>query len=643
VTVLLLMWTWVMGGLVVCMCWPRALWRRDAGIIIALSLGVGLGVTSGFFYLASLTSRPTLMSGLSEAVLAIALTLYLVLREKRAASTQPAESRLQPVDKPARWLRIGFWLVLSCGAPVIGTVITRAWLAEPYGGWDAWAIWNMRARILTRVGENWPWFSAQATLAWTHPDYPLLVSASVARGWAWLGKESALYSGAASIAFTLATAGLLGAMVQQLAGFRAAAIGSLVFLSTPSILVMASQQHADLPLGYFYLASLSLIVRARQEPRAPGLHGLAGLCLGLAAWTKNEGLLFAGITTLVLLAEAGWRRHTRGLKAMAVGAAVGLFPVLAFKLLHAPANDIISGARPLIESALDLERHRIIAQAFWREGLGFGGWPLSPIPLMIVGLGLASVRRARADHTHLGPIVISLLLTGCGYYAVYLLTPHDLAWHLNFSLTRLYQQLWPTVIFIWCGWVLSVKPDRALHDKKIGQPSRTRTTIDRLPWRWLAPILLMLTLSTTWALSLQPKDRELASLRLGGGLKLVSTPNEGWFGVEKNAQHEWLWSQGVSTLHLHREGQGTPQRKTFGLRFGLRSLDHRSLKILLGDRLIWEGHSDIPLRTIEVQDLAVPEATTSLLFISEAPGVPEADTPEARSLTFAIYDLELVP
>ena len=44
--------------------------------------------------------------------------------------------------------------------------------------------------------------------------------------------------------------------------------------------------------------------------------------------------------------------------------------------------------------------------------------------------------------------VAALGLTLAGYFAIYVITPRDLYWHLRFSLNRLFLQLWPTVIFL---------------------------------------------------------------------------------------------------------------------------------------------------------------------------------------------------
>ena len=41
---------------------------------------------------------------------------------------------------------------------------------------------------------------------------------------------------------------------------------------------------------------------------------------------------------------------------------------------------------------------------------------------------------------------LTLSVTFAGFFVIYLITPYDLYWHLRFSETRLFLQLWPSVI-----------------------------------------------------------------------------------------------------------------------------------------------------------------------------------------------------
>lgn len=66
-------------------------------------------------------------------------------------------------------------------------------------------------------------------------------------------------------------------------------------------------------------------------------------------------------------------------------------------------------------------------------------------PLLLnFGRGGARFRRPRG----LPAAFAVLLLLLVGYFLVYVTTPHDLSWHLETSLLRLFIQLWPAAIFV---------------------------------------------------------------------------------------------------------------------------------------------------------------------------------------------------
>jgi hypothetical protein len=636
---------WVLGVLGVLCLWPQSRVRNDFGMIAALGVGVGFGLTSVIYYGASLTRWPLPLCLILEALVACGLAGYF-LRARAAWRTSLRSNAVTgDVDNAVQgpwWLRVGFWLVLAPTLAVFATITARVLQGEPSGGWDAWAIWNMRARMTFRMGSEWPVFSAQSQVIWSHPDYPLLIPASVARGWAWLGRESSVYAASVSVLFALSTVGVLGGFLSRLGGWRMGAVGVLILLGTPFFVIFGASQYADIPLGFFYLSSVASIALARRYEQAPGLHVLAGVCIGLAAWTKNEGLLFAVVAGLVLMGVSMRQRSWRAFGVTAVGALVAVLPLVHFKGFHAPANDIVSGAQPLLETLFDQARHSQIASAFRRDGLGFGAWRYSPIGLMGLSVVIFILRRQFRGRDGLGIVSLMLLMTFVGYYVVYLITPRELQWHLNTSLSRLCLQLWPAVIFAW-AWLASnseaVSGERASVAAVSALPKRSW----RWRWLWLAPVMACLFYGTQYALSFQLRDQELAGMRLGRGTTLTATAGDGWFGLEKNRKHQWLWSSGTGTLILRREGEGTAARATFGFSFGLRSLDRRPLKIMLGDQLVWEGVSEVPLRRVQVTGVPLGTDIAELRFISEGPGVPEGPFPDARRLAFAIYNFSLDP
>jgi hypothetical protein len=57
------------------------------------------------------------------------------------------------------------------------------------------------------------------------------------------------------------------------------------------------------------------------------------------------------------------------------------------------------------------------------------------------------------SHVQVNPdaVIISLAILACqimGYYVFYLISPYDLAWHLSYSLGRLFVHIYPSIVFV---------------------------------------------------------------------------------------------------------------------------------------------------------------------------------------------------
>jgi hypothetical protein len=181
---------------------------------------------------------------------------------------------------------------------------------------------------------------------------------------------------------------------------------------------------------------------------------LAGLTAGLAAWMKNEGSVFV-IAAAVALAVAFLRqRPWRTLLWYGLGVAVPLAIVLYFKLFLAPASDVLSnGPARSIAQIMDLSRHLEILRYFWSQLLSFGGWSILALPIGVIIALLVYLLLARQPLTvEQRPMVTAALVLLAfqvlGYYAVYLITPYDLTWHLTYSVGRIFLQVFPLMAFV---------------------------------------------------------------------------------------------------------------------------------------------------------------------------------------------------
>jgi hypothetical protein len=427
-----------------------ALLRPRLGPVLALALGTGWGLgafsVSWFLWLL-LIGRPATGYVAAEIALCAALLALCVLLRRRFDREPAAPSPTNPL--PRRVLA-GCLALLVVSSLVVFAV---RWPAEPHGDWDAYSIWNLRARFLYRGGEHWQDGSAPA-LDWSHPDYPLLIPASVARCWTYLGNESPLAPALVGLVFTLATAGLLGAVVAALRNATQGLLAALVLLGTRWFLMIGFWQLADVPLAFFMLAAVGLL--CLHDRAGQGGLILAGMMAGFAAWTKNEGLLFLACLLPARLAvrgfAVGWKDALREMPPLLLGLLPVALLLAYFKVCLAPPNDLVAGqgAQATLSRLTDPARYGMIARAFRDDFLttiGPGAVVVLALAFVLLGRAPRAARRAAA----LPLLVLVLMLLG--YFAVYLTTPHDLAWHLTSSLHRLYIQLWPLALM---GYFLAV-------------------------------------------------------------------------------------------------------------------------------------------------------------------------------------------
>lgn len=477
------------GAYAIARAGSRCLPDRPATIVLRLCLAVGMGFGGSactYFLWRVLFDGPRNMYVALDSILwlVIALTLtfgklahmpvfwrreshsiwepkwsdLLSLREPahfmgRTAHPGPFPLDRVALDRPVTWL---FSVVLAVAAfGIIGET-----LARPYGGWDAWGIWNLRARFLFRLGYDW---RKGFTAAFAHVDYPLLVPATVARWWTYLGSDPLWVSAAVGIAFTAITVAAVVSGVSLQRGRNQGLLAGMVLLGTVRFLRWGAAQYSDVPLAFFFLTALLLLVlhdeqrrHAAAQPDEPrrspaGLIFLAGLAAGLAAWTKNEGLLFCVVLLTARAAtvfiQHGWRRSLTECLGLAAGAAPILAVVVLHKLQIPQRNDMVNslGTAETMHKILDPVRFQTILGAFASGGLQLLTAFAVVIPLCFLLLGRYRDDSGRRDGPSLSVSVLGLMLAG--YFGVYLTTPHDLGWHLSTSLDRLLVQIWPMAVW----------------------------------------------------------------------------------------------------------------------------------------------------------------------------------------------------
>ena len=435
------------GGLLAHLLWPD---RKAANLALKafLEIGIGLGLNSlsYFLYLSFFAGQHWFI-----AVQVLTFLLLLSLNVWRSRLQRIPEARPAAVHlSRAQSVLLAFsGLVFLISLASTASYILR----RRQGDWDAWMMFNRAARFVYRDQPHWLASFSPTMDPIFHADYPLFLAMNIASGWDTLATETPHVPMVQSALFAVACAGLMVSALASTKSLGQAALGLIILWGTPAVVNEGARELADLPLAYFFLATCVLIYLYILEHK-PGILVLAGITAGLAAWVKNEGSVFviagALAVTVAFLRDTPWRR----LAAYAAGAAVPLAIVLYFKLFLAPPSDVLSsGPARSITQVLDVSRHLEILRFMGNELLHFGGWSILTIPIgsILVLLVYLLLARQPLGAQQKPMIIVAVVLIGVpmlGAYAVYLITPYDLTWHLTYSIERIVLQVFPLLAFV---------------------------------------------------------------------------------------------------------------------------------------------------------------------------------------------------
>ena len=443
--------SFAIGWLAVSLLWPDGgrTSKAQLPLKIFLGFGVGQGMTSciAFLYLL-INGRVDASYCLYELVVLACLLIIFYLKPRKIKAPPPAPelSRQNPSSRSAL-LAIAFYATASTA---LATIALKLWY-WPHGGWDAWMTWNVRARAIFRGGDAWrDSFSSLVT----NPDYPLLLPLSVVRAWTYAGSETTFVPAALSWLFTAATVGLVTSAVAALCGRAQGYVAGLVLLGYSFFVSHASSQLAEVPLMFFYAAALVLIAFHNEQPEGEGrgMLAVAGLVVGFAAWTKNEGLLFLfawGIAHFAVVTHArGFRVYVK----QALSLAAGLLPVLAvvvyFKTQIAPPTNLYISRMtvPQVSAQLmDVDRYVVIAREFARRFFLYEGLGISMPYMLLMLIVCFGITRKRIVSVAHGALMLTLMIAG--FVWIYLATKADPAAVMRHSVDRVLVQMWPAFVF----------------------------------------------------------------------------------------------------------------------------------------------------------------------------------------------------
>lgn len=430
-------------------------------LLANLSLPLGIGVLSVIFISLNLLGLPFLLIFLIEIVVLI----LLVLKVKNTNETfrhfkwlkQQKPVKLNDISRSNEFLQRPILLLIT-------GIYFYAWLMdagifffesikEPHGLWDAFNLWNLKAKFISRAPSEWPNLFHQMLSVELHLDYPLLQTGYIAHCWLFMKNESIWVPIVCSFIFTFCTIGLLGSSVSFFTNKTKGFIAGLILLATPFYMTMGDSQYADNTVGFFFLATIILLTFARRTSSIkPSLLIGAGITAGLSAWSKNEGLLFIAclfISQLTLLFLKNRKELFVELKYIMLGMLPILLLIAYFRISIAPANDIVSaqGTETMVKLS-DHSRYITVGKWYVEQFSSFGQWAINPWWLFLFGILYKGISLKENKNSLISNFTLFFLML-TGFFFIYIITPLDLVWHLSTSIHRLFFQLLPTFIFIY--------------------------------------------------------------------------------------------------------------------------------------------------------------------------------------------------
>ena len=311
-----------------------------------------------------------------------------------------------------------FELAALAAVAAVGVSLVAMAPLRSVPGWDAVAIWSLKAKAVAEFGgyDNPVFLSPYC--AFSHQDYPPALSAWLSLGRSLGGNLTVSWVGQWMLAWFGTWA--MAAAVLLAARWRAAAVVVVVsFVLAPTVIYQLPMGYADAPAALLLLAGTLLLLQD-DRPAWP-----AALVLAAAALVKNEATVFVGCLLVGALATRVLRRRAAICLAVVV-AAVG--PWSAFTRLHGIANDTVTPATLSPGRALHLAAVRLptILASIGGELLPASAWALAVVAVVV----LLAVYRWD------GVPVVGAALAWAAMIAVYVITPMDLHWHLSSSADR---------------------------------------------------------------------------------------------------------------------------------------------------------------------------------------------------------------
>jgi len=396
---------------------------------------------------------------------------------------------LPRADPPWGWSIVTLAVVL--GALIIPLTALRA----PMIGWDANSIWLTHTLMVSGGHHALVTGLKNPAYSFSNPDYPPLVPAAGALGFALFGRGDLHVAAGTTVLLTACALGVVGTGIAAVgsSGHRVTRIGAVAAGGAVCLVGFAVSGRYGVD-GYTDLlwgaAAVGAVIWGLVLPRSTQMLVVAWICAAVASLTKNEGLT-TGLALLVLIAlryrppTLAWVRRLRahpesgGFPGVAAwSAAPGWAERAAFVVVPALPGLVWAGEIRLIGLSDRFFQSPSKESLFLRANAALHGMAVhlavAPVALAVLVVGCCLLRRDRERARFGNPAWLwtAGLVSLSAIFATYVFGGDQIFWWLANSVNRttiFAQLLLYAELAIW----LVIALDAAFTQEQIGQPNAT--------------------------------------------------------------------------------------------------------------------------------------------------------------------------
>lgn len=420
--------------------------RIDPLVHVIASVGLGLALSAQiiFYTLFTFGSYNSFVINLSHGMTMIILVIAnLRIFKNDLASFLPK----WPADR-STWL----------GFLILAFILLPLWREAqffPFGGWDAWACWNLKAKFIFLGGDGWKQM-LDVSMWRSNNQYPFLLPLMNIWGWSFTKETSVHVPMTNAVVFTFLTALTLFWAAKRHTSKITSVIPALVLFTLPFVNTLSISQYSDIVLAFFLLGTLTTLSAARED-NDPAMSILAGLFCGAMCFTKSEGAFAAFIIAglAVPLFKDRPKNTWTLLGAFLTAAVISALPAILFQLFWAMPNVSFLNGFTSDDYPVTIDRLKAIGMFLAVELLSpkwNGLWILLGCGLLLAG--------TRAFKNGSGVIAAFLGTYLFGALAFYTINTHyEILWWLGATLNRILYTILPVIVW-WVFAALWAQPHK---------------------------------------------------------------------------------------------------------------------------------------------------------------------------------------